>query len=138
VLDVAQLLAIRIDHQLFRIRFQIAVRVLGEPQMRWLADQHAFVEHLEGARQDKAVHEHGLLVHLAVVVSVFQYADSSDRLALARCGQVSHVPPFLDDPHAAIRIPIDEDRLLDHGFAGHKLNVVAGRHVERIHLVSRR
>ena len=75
--------------------------------MRRLGDEHALVEHLQGPRQDEAVDEDGLLVHLAVAVRVFEHADAAGRLALVRGGQVLHVSDQLDDPHA---VPSDPSR----------------------------
>ena len=50
-------------------------------------------------------------------------------------GDVLHVAEHLDDPQAAVRIEVDEHRLLNHRLGGHELDAVAGRQEERLHLV---
>jgi hypothetical protein len=138
VLDVTQLGAVAVADEFLGVGFQIAIRVARQPQVRWFTDQHAFVQHLERTRENEAVEEDGLLVHLPVVVRVLEHADPANRRAFVGGGQILHVSEQLDDPHAAARIPIDEDRVFDHRLACHELDVIARWKKERLHLRRRR
>ena len=117
-----------IGDELLAVGVKIAVGVAGEPQVGRFGDEHAAIEDLQRARQDQLVEEDGLLVHLAVAVAIFEHADAAERLVLGRCGDVLHIADHLDDPEPALRIPVDEDWLLDHRFAGHELDVIPRRH----------
>ncbi len=138
VLDVGLQAAVLIGDELLAVGLEIAVGVAGEPQVGRFGDEHAAIEDLQRARQDQLVEEDGLLVHLPVAVAIFEHADAAQRFVLGRCGDVLHIADHLDDPEPALRIPIDEDWLLDHRFAGHELDVIPRRHRERLHLVGGR
>ena len=43
-----------------------------------------------------------------------------------------HEAGHLDHPEPALRIPVHDDRILDERLAGDELEVVAGRHRERL------
>ncbi len=127
-----------IGDELLAIGAKIAVRVLEQPEVRRLRDEHAAVEHLQPARQDEAVLKNGALVHAAVVVRVFEHDDLADRLVLAFRVDVGHVARHLDHPHAAFAVPVDHDRVLNQRLAGDELDAIAGRHGELLERLLRR
>ena len=137
MLHVPHLEAIAIADQILRVGFEVVVRVAHEPEVRWLCDEDATLEHLQGARQHETVEEDRLLVHLPVAVRVLKHDDAPARLTFVRRFQVGHVPEQLDDPHPAPRIPVDDDGILDHGLASDEFHVVSGRQEEGLHLVLR-
>jgi hypothetical protein len=94
------------------------------------------VERLDRPRLNEAVREHGALVHLAVVVRVFENDDATDGIEV-RLGrlEVRDVLRILDHPHAAVRIPVDCNRILDEGLGCHELRVKSGRQIELLHFV---
>jgi hypothetical protein len=102
-----------IGDELLAVHLQIAVGVAHEPQVRGLADEDAAIEDFQRSREHQSLGEHGPLVHLPVELPA--------RL------DVGHVAGHLDSPQAAVSVPIDDHRVLDHRFAGDELNVVAGR-----------
>ena len=55
------------------------------------------------------------------LVRVFEHDDAADRLGSARTREVAHVAGHLDDPQAAVGIPVDRDGVLNQRFAGHEL-----------------
>jgi hypothetical protein len=138
VLHVRHLRAVGVGDPLFRVGLQIAVGVTRQPQVRRFGDEDATIEHLERARQHQLVEKDGLLVHLPVAVGVLEHADAADWLQLGRRRHVLHVARHLDDPQASIRIPIDDDGLLDRRLARDELEAVARRQHDGLHRRFRR
>ncbi len=135
MLDVGVEPAVGVGDQFLGVGAQVAVGVASQPEVGRFADEHAAIEHLQRSRQYQLVEEDRLLVHLPVVIEIFEDADASERLALAGRGDVAHVAEHLDDPQPAVGIRVDEHGLLDHRLARHQLDVVAGRQKECLHLV---
>ena len=81
------------------------------------------------------VGEHGLLVHHAVAVGVFQHADAIERLLRIAPGHVGQERRHLDHPQAAVGIEVHEDRRVDERLRRDELDVKARRQRERSHLL---
>ena len=121
---------------LLRVHPQIAVGVFHQPEVWRFVDEDAVVERLHGTPLHEPIGKDSALVHLAVVIRVFQHADPAHRLQVRfRVGEIAHVFRILDHPEAAVRIPVDRNRILNEGFGGHELHPVAGRQVEMLDLV---
>ena len=103
VLDAAVRVAVGVDDEVLGVGLEVAVGVFHQPQVRRLADEHAVIEHLQGARHRQLVGEHGLLVHRAVAVRVFQHADPVERLARVPPGRVGQEGQHLEHPQPAVR-----------------------------------
>ena len=121
--------------QFLGVHLQVAVRVVHQPDVRRLEHQDAVVERLDSPRLDEAVSEDRSLVHLSVVVRVFEHGDPPDGVEV-RFGrlEVRHELRILDHPHTAVRVPVDGNRILDEGLACHDLHVEARRQEEMLHL----
>ena len=98
VLDAAVRVAVGVDDRVLGVGLEVAVGVLHQPQIRRLTDQHAVIEHLQGARHRQLVGEHRLLVHPAVVVGVLEHADPVERLARVAPGRVRQEGQHLERP----------------------------------------
>jgi hypothetical protein len=135
VLDVRVETAIRVGDELLRVGLEVAVGVLHQPEIRRLANQDTMIEHRQRARKNESVREDRPLVHRAVVVGVFEDDDSTDRIVLPGRLDVVHITRHLDDPEAAVGIPVDDDRILNERLARDQLETVTRRHVDRRELL---
>jgi hypothetical protein len=105
--------------------------------LRRLPDEcPAAPERLDRARQDELVGEDRPLVHHAVAVGVLDHHDVVDRLVRVLAGRIRHETRHLEDPHAAVRIEVNRDRIDDERLAGNELDMVARRHHDRLLLLS--
>jgi hypothetical protein len=130
VLDVRLASAIGVGDELLSIGAKIAIRILKQPQVRRLPDQHAAVEHLEPSRQDETILKDGALVHAAVTIRVFKYDNLPDGCVFARRLNVPHVPRHLNGPETPLAIPVDHHGIQNERLAGHQLHPITGRHVK--------
>ena len=122
--------------QLLGVHLQVAVGVVHQPDVRRLEHQDPVVEGLDRPCLNEPIREHRPLVHLSVVVRVLENDDAADGIEVRlRRLEVRDVFRILDHPHAAVRIPVDGDRILDEGFGGHELRVKSRRQIELLHLV---
>ena len=133
VLGACLPLAVRVGHQLLGVGAQIAVGVARQPEIRRLGDQHAAVEDLQGARQHEAVEEDRPLVHLPVIVHVFEDDDPAGGIAFRGRGEIGHEPRHFDRPQPSVRIEVDQDRILDHRLRRDELEAVAWRREDGLH-----
>ena len=132
VLGIRVAPAVAVGDERAPIRFQVAVIIGHQPDVRWLGDEDAAIEDLDGSCEDQAVGENGALVHAPVGIGIFEHDHPANRLVLVRSGQIGHEAGHLDHPESAARIPVHGDRFLDRGLAGDELDQVAGRHEERL------
>ncbi len=130
VLDVRFLTPVLIRHELLAIGTEIAVRILKQPQVRRLCDEHAAVEYLQPSRQNEPLLKHGALVHPSIGIGVFEHDNLPDRRVLAAGIDVGHVSGHLDRPQAPLAIPVDHDRVLNQRLARNELDAIPRRHVE--------
>ena len=138
-LDASLQPAVQVRHQLLGIDAQVAVRVAHQPQAPGFADEHAAIEHLQRPRQHQSIREHRPLVHLAVVVGVFEHHDIADPIQVRlRRIEVPHEAGHLDHPQPAFEVPVHHDGILHQRLARHQLEVIAGRHEERLQRLGRR
>jgi hypothetical protein len=120
-----------VGDQLLRIGFEIAVGVPHHPEAARFPDEHPVIEHFQGARQDQTIGEDRSLVHDAVVIGILEHDHVPDRVQVRFLRlQVPDEPRHLDDPQASGEIPIHDGWILNERFAGHELDVIAGRHEE--------
>ena len=138
MLDVRVTAAVLVRDEILRIGLEVAVRVAHQPEIRRLTDEHAVSEHLQRSRKDQPLGEHGPLVHPAIVVRILEHHDPTERLVLVGGGDRVHVADHFDDPHAALWIEVDRNRVLNHRLAGDELDPVARLKNERLHRVSGR
>ncbi len=136
-LDPSFATTVPVGHELTRVGVEVAVRVAHQPQVWRLADEHAVFQHLDRPRENETVGEDGSLVHHAVMVRVFEHHDPANRIEVRlRRGQRLDESGHLDHPDAALRIPVDHDRVLDQGFTGDEFETVARRQRERLKCLS--
>ena len=94
-------------------------------------------QHLDRPRENETVGEHGSLVHHAVMVRVFEHHDPANRIEVRlRRDQRLDESGHLDDPDAALRIPVHHDGILDQGFTGDEFETVPRRQGERLQCLS--
>ncbi len=117
------------EDYLFDVGFSVAVGILVSPDVLHVGHAHQqLVAHRQNhAGQHQTVDVDGGFVHFAVAVGIFQPLNPAGGRVLARGAGVLHVGIHLGDVQSAVAIPGQRHGLLNHGFAGHQFDVVAGR-----------
>ena len=130
-LDATLTTAVPVRHELAAVGMEVAVGVVHQPQVWRLPDQHAVFQHLESPCEHETVGEDGPLVHGAVMIGVFEHHHSADRVHVRfRRDERLDESWHLDDPDAAVDIPVHHHRVLDEGLAGDEFEPVARRQDE--------
>ena len=113
----------RVGDELLRVRLQVAVRVLHQPEVRRLADQHA-ASSTFSARGMTSLSAN--TVRLSIRPSSLVSSSTTTRLIGSRESRPDSVGQkcgHLDRPQPAVRIEVDDDRRLDHRLGRDELDV---------------
>ena len=112
------------------VAFAIAIGVLGVEDVGDVGDEDAVLPGRESGGMFQAVEEEGGLIVHAVAIGVFEDFHAaclqlrnlllSDAAVLGFFAGGKRVVAHFHDPHAALRIPVDEDRVLHQRLGGYQ------------------